>query len=688
MMVNRERDFSGMKLFMGITVRIAVFVGVFALGRTSVSAQVPDPMYGTNLSFEDVADDGTPSRWSANPAFFSADRSGGRGGTSSLRLEADGEAYPIASQVIDVVPGTKLDYSAYIRTQNIENGTAKVAVQWSGQGKWLGGSYSHSLSDVQEDGWQKVGGIAHVPVEADSVTFICYITRGGKGTAWFDDCQIQEIVTSAYSAITSDHYRHLTDGKDFGGKLTIRVGVVFSSAVHSPEDVAAPLVISNNGEKSELMKLDPARFGDDYIDYVVPAGELPPGKYTATVTSPLASSPLTSPVTVEGKEQKKQSISLTFTRVEEYPKRYAYIDRYHRLIVDGQPFFPLGCYFGSAHEREQEIYADSAFNCLMPYGAISREDLDRCQKNNIKVIYSVKDNYGKPGEPSEQEAIERTRQTVENLKDHPAIIAWYTNDESPLSMIHQLTQRRDLMEELDPDRPTWVVLNQVDDVRSYIPSFDVVGTDLYPIPYESVDVVANGTEKTRRGVWGQRALWQVPQIFNRASYEDDVEKKKTLRSPTLEEIRGMFWMEIAAGANGLIAYSWFDLWRMDKTVKEGGRAWVREPFWDRWADIKVVASEIANFFPVLLAVDPVIEARISDRQSADNTVVRFYGHEGKTWMLIVNRLDRPQTVPFEAPEAQSAEIQLGGRLSSFEGGKGTVELEALQPCFVVLTPKK
>ncbi|MBQ2683685.1 MAG: hypothetical protein IJH68_00785 [Thermoguttaceae bacterium] len=661
------------RLFVGIA---GFAAAVLILWLTPLLAQVPEAGCGKNLSFEESSGGGGPACWSADSKFFSLERGAGRDGTAALRLNADGQTHTTASQVLEVVSGTTLDYSAYIRTEDVENGTAKVAIEWTGRGKWLGGSYSHPLGDDQEDGWQKVGGTAHIPVEADRVTFICYITRGGKGTAWYDDCRVQEVVTSVYSAITSDHYRHLTDGKDFDGKLTIRVGVALSGAVVSPRDAAAPLVIRESEDTAELMTLQPSEFGDDYIDYVVPAEELPPGTYTAEVSSP------------PGLEGIQQSIRLTFTRVEEYPERHAYIDRYCRLIVDGQPFFPLGCYFGSANEREQEIYADSAFNCLMPYGSISREDLDRCQKNNIKVIYSVKNNYGTPGEPSEQEAIERTCKTVEDLKDHPAIIAWYTNDESPLSMIKQLTDRRDLMERLDPDRPTWVVLNQIDEVRSYIPSFDAVGTDLYPIPYEPPRAVAKATEKTKRGVWGKYALWQVPQIYNRASYADTEEKKKALRPPTLEEMRGMFWMEIAAGANGLIAYSWFDLWRMDKTIAEGGRAVVRDPFWDRWGEVKTVAAEIAQFFPVLLAVDPAIDARVSDEQGADDTVVRLYGHEGKTWMLIVNLLDETQTVPFEASEAESAELQLGGKLVSFEEGKGSVELEAFQPCFVVLTPKK
>ena len=102
----------------------------------------------------------------------------------------------------------------------------------------------------------------------------------------------------------------------------------------------------------------------------------------------------------------------------------------------------------------------------------------------------------------------------------------------------------------------------------------------------------------------------------------------------------------------------------------------------------VISPRIAQFFPVLLAVDPAIDARVRDEPGADDTVVRLYGHEGKTWMLIVNLLDETQTVPFEASEAESAELQLGGKLVSFEEGKGSVELEAFQPCFVVLTPKK
>ena len=407
---------------------------------------------------------------------------------------------------------------------------------------------------------------------------------------------------------------------------------------------------------------------------------MPPRKYTATVTAVLPRK--------SGEGTFASSISLDFTRVEEYPERYAYIDRYRRLIVDGKPFFPLGCYFLQVNPSELETFADSPFNCLMPYVGISREALDLCQKKNIKVIYSVKDNYLTLNAKSDEDGDQRTRRTVEELKDHPAIIAWYINDELPQSMMRQLTARRDQMERLDPGRPTWVVLYQVDEIRDYMPTFDVIGTDPYPIPRSPASVAGDAVNKTYRGTLGLRALWQVPQIFDWASYKDNDEERKAHRPPTLEEMRGMFWMQIAGGANGLVAYSWFDLLKMDKTLAEGGRALVREPFDRRWADVKTAAAEVANYIPVLLAIDPTIEAHVTGNQAAADTMVRLYGHEGKTWMLIVNRLNEPQTVAFEASEAESAEIELGGKLTSFEAGQGTVELAPLQPCFVVLTPKK
>ncbi len=51
-----------------------------------------------------------------------------------------------------------------------------------------------------------------------------------------------------------------------------------------------------------------------------------------------------------------------------------FIDPHRRLIVDGQPFFPLGMYWGGVKEKELGIYAKGPFNCLMPWQSDDESD--------------------------------------------------------------------------------------------------------------------------------------------------------------------------------------------------------------------------------------------------------------------------------------------------------------------------
>ena len=69
------------------------------------------------------------------------------------------------------------------------------------------------------------------------------------------------------------------------------------------------------------------------------------------------------------------------------------IGKNRELRVNGKPFFPLGTYWGGINENDIAIYADSPFNCLMPYGSPNREELDMAQERGIRIIYSIKDYY-------------------------------------------------------------------------------------------------------------------------------------------------------------------------------------------------------------------------------------------------------------------------------------------------------
>jgi hypothetical protein len=295
--------------------------------------------------------------------------------------------------------------------------------------------------------------------------------------------------------------------------------------------------------------------------------------------------------------------------------------------VDGKPFFPLGMYWGSVNEADLVLFSKTAFNCLMSYNPPDdTATMDMIDRHGLKILYSVKDIFhgihGCPKdittEAEEQAFIQRK---TERFKGHPALLAWYINDELPSTMMERLDGRQRLMEELDPDHPTWVVLYQYHEISRYLNSFDVIGTDPYPVPGDLGEAGVQA-RAVRQQTNGQRAMWQVPQAFDWACYRDTEEARSKTRPPTEEEMRAMSWMAIVNGANGLVYYSFFDL----------KRPVVKIPFEESFGRVCRVAEEIKRFVPVILSIEAAPQVKVV-KGGID---VRVWSHEGRTYLLTVN----------------------------------------------------
>ncbi|HPY90766.1 MAG TPA: hypothetical protein PLT23_08565, partial [Lentisphaeria bacterium] len=486
--------------------------------------------------------------------------------------------------------------------------------------------------------------------------------------AWFDDVFLYEYIPPFLGVLTTDCYRHYTTGQP----MTVFAAVTPQGDVR-PENLPGISLKLLTTDGKELQSFKPTGGVDETsIRFVVPTADLALGDYVVRLD---ALNP------GNGKTESKQ---LTIHRVAALPAWKSYIDSHRRLIVDGKPFFPLGMYFGGVSESELATYRDSAFNCLMPYHQLKRETLDMVEAAGIKVLYSVKDFYsGRGSLKTPEEASARTASVAQAFKDHPAIIAWYINDELPLKMIDELSARRDQMEQLDPGRPTWVVLYQVNEVRNYIPSFDVIGTDPYPIPNRPPSLALNWARKTTNGAFGSFPNWMVPQAFNWASYWKGYgktdEEVLACRAPTAAELKAMTWMCIAGGATGLVYYSWTDLHRMDKLIADGGRALRRDPFEERWAEVKAVAADVKRLDQVLLGIETPL-AITPAPETSDDIGFRLFGKDGETWLLVVNaNNEKSATVTFTAPKAVTCLGQeLGGKTPQIAGTTITLELEPLE----------
>jgi hypothetical protein len=218
--------------------------------------------------------------------------------------------------------------------------------------------------------------------------------------------------------------------------------------------------------------------------------------------------------------------------------------------------------------------------------------------------------------------------------------------EPPDCLLPRLEAHQQWVAEADPNHPTWVVLYQFHEVGAYINTFDVIGTDPYPIGRAPASEAAMWTAETRRQVDAARPMWQVPQLHNWINYRKDDGKSDAYHTPTYDEMRSMAWQCLCEGATGLVFYSWYDMKRNPDV-----------PFDQQWGELKRIAAEIDRFAPILLSIDEAstfglevqggTDANPEDAPAWLHYVVRHY--DGKAYVFAVNDGDGAGQVRFRVP---------------------------------------
>jgi hypothetical protein len=618
-----------------------------------------------NPAFEQSGS-GLPDGWSGDPEVYSRDPDGGRAGASLRYSNTDAKRYRLCSQRVPVQAGRKYRFSVWIKTRDIagdENG-ATICLEWRGaNNKWLGGDYPHGIQGTQD--WKRIEGVVRVPDDAAAASLSCYVRQGMTGTAWFDDVELVRVADPPLETfLVEPVYRGRISAS---GPAQIRLQGRLNLGDHElmPQQVQLSVQLRTaDGTLQEQQRITPQ---SDSFEASVATASLKPGNYSLEVR-------LEGP---DGKEIQRVTHPLVRTGDGHQPR--ACIDEHKRLLFDGQPFFPLGMYWGSIDEQDLSLYAQSRFNCLMPYNSPTREQMGLAQKYGLKVIYSVKDWYvgstrcpKSIKSPEDEESAIRKR--VSEFRDHPALLAWYLNDELPLQFLPQLEAHQRWVAEEDPQHPTWVVLFQYRDVFAYRHSFDVIGTDPYPIGRKPASMAAEWTAETSRQVRGGRAMWQVPQLHNWVNYRKASDKSERGRTPSFEEVRSMAWQCIAEGATGLVFYSWYDVKRNPDV-----------PFDKQWEGLKKIAAEIDGLSPALLSIEPAPAIQVVGQSPRWlHWIVR--SHRGRSYLIAVNDGDGEGPVEFRLPFVPKAVRELSRGKPADAGNSLHVDLPRLDVQLYELTP--
>lgn len=615
-----------------------------------------------NAGFEDGA-----AHWSL-PRTFSVVGDVAHAGTHSLRLVNTNKAtYLLATQTIPFKPGMKYRYGAWIKTRGVqgEDTGATICMEWSGAKGWLGGSYASGKKGDRD--WFRVESVSGpIPVEATTVRVNLYLRKDMTGTAWFDDVSVTESYPPALdAALLQPNYRGWLPKNAADQRVIVRAKLAnCMKGSLKPEQTTLLCALVANGKTVREQHVKQPKAGCN--DVTFDTKSLAAGDYKVCVE-------LLAP---DGTSLGRQEFDL-HKLAADAAQPAVFLDGRNRTIVNGKPFFPLGWYFGPGpttknFEEHLDRVAASPFNTIMCYGINAggvekvRAYLDAMAARNLKIIYSIKDVYAGTEYFHEpvlgfrgEDAI--VRGIVPLFRNHPALLAWYLNDELPLTMRDRLDARQRLVRELDPNHPTWAVLYQVDEFNGYLNSADVLGADPYPVTDRPVTMVADWTRKCAVVSNGLQPLWMVPQAMDWACYRKEHTDK--LRAPTLDEELVMTYLCLINGAHGLIYYCYHDLMRD------------RLGFDKRWADMFVVGNEIKQLFPALLSAAKPPRLDVKAGSAAVEFSVRV-DDAGRRYVLLANPdTKQAATVSIAVPPRARLQLLQRAQIKPITAANGRCEIE-------------
>lgn len=356
-----------------------------------------------------------------------------------------------------------------------------------------------------------------------------------------------------------------------------------------------------------------------------------------------------------------------------------YVDQKNNTIVGGKPFFPLGWYESGPLDHLAEIM-DSPFNTVIVYGSnLKRKSymtryLDILNSKGKKLLYCMNDIYptstymdgknweGITGNEKIAEAVVRT------FKNHPALLAWYLNDERPKSLAPQMLKYYQMVRKADPAHPCYIVMCNMSELKYFSDSTDVMGVDPYPVPSSPLSMVADDADAGNSAVGNHKPLWLVPQGFAWYQFNSvnpdrghipSEDELQTGRAPTYEESRCMAYLALAHGAKGLVYFSYYNLRVL--------------PNYDElWKGLKKIAGEVEILAPVLLSSECLGSAACSP----DGTRIhsRIMKCDGQLYLIAVNAAETPCTVNMDLKRLlpKQADVMFEGRFArSIEGTKLT-----------------
>ena len=633
-----------------------------------------------------------PGGWDVPAGYGAWDGDQRVSGAKSLRLtNGDARVYRLVTQEIVCSPGATYTYSAQVKGNGLapvgagSNGAGLYLEYADAQGKWLGGAYPACRTG--DFGWTRLSGRIALPLGARRLTVGLYLRQGTTGTAWFDDVSVRAAAPPLQSFLRSPNYRGVIARRNAAPWATDVVVGRGGAPLGSPLWLRSEVVDSAGRVVGVRTTAVPARRPGGPLTAQVAVSQSPP----AAVVGAAGARPRWRFTLLGPGHRPLGTLEDRFTVVAAMPT--VSIVPGGAWVVRGAKFFPRGLYLLQASETTDAHLARIAgagFNTVLCYAfgpagdhaALSEAPqvfLDRAGAHGLKVIYNLKDFdealYSFPRSLGKSGARLRA-EIVTSLRGHPALLGWYVNDEAPLEREPDIRAAYDQVRALDPDHPCLQVVDVPGSIDGYYHSGDAFGLDPYPVPGRPLSLVSEWADLGRQGTHGAKSEIMVAQISDTGNYAPP---PNSSRPPTGVEVRCMNFLALISGSNGLLEYSYGDL---GSRGHSGPPGFDQAKFDREWPKVRDLGLELRALESLLL---DGTETRVTV-ENAGATRCRALTRGGKTFLLLANPADRPQTLTVRGAFS-SALAKSGGLTASADGRGVTVTLPALGSGLVELRPR-
>jgi hypothetical protein len=311
------------------------------------------------------------------------------------------------------------------------------------------------------------------------------------------------------------------------------------------------------------------------------------------------------------------------------------------FVRDGKPYFPIGTY--GAQPSDYPYLKECGYDFVVG-GA---DHLDAAEEAGLLVAIGF---HG-----DDEAYLKHLEETIQEYKDHPAVLCWMLADEPGYNRMDLLNMHRayELVHRIDPIHPSYLVITN----RAFYETFgrccDVLAIDTYPISKKfPINDVGDNIARAYRVLEKDLPIWHCGQTFN---WPAD-------RLPTPAEHRYMTYQAAFEGVKGML---WFTYRWQGESLPEA------DP--ELWEEHLRLIRELRELEPYLLSEGLGEEMEVQTDGGSVRAKVRTAPNGSRSVIALNRSREESKTARIQIPGLSQADVEVLGEGRKVDSPQGWIK---------------